>query len=444
MNSTQPPLQSPLIRAPEDIRLLIYSRLPNHDIKNLRLVSSFFGHTACPRLARVFISANPRNIEVFEAISQHDRYRAQVKEIVWDEASFVSGPESEECPRWYGQACKNSRYSEPDILYTLEAPQQIASQLSNEESWAYYRSLLRQQQEVLDSRAHIRALESAIGRFPALRKITITDAAHGRYETPMVRAFPYGFKRVLSYCREYFAYQPLTSNETGKGWNGFRAIMHLLAQNLGSGKVTELDIRASEGLNIDLFEKPCQTLTDFQTVLWRANFESLHLDLTSRGRYPFGRVLDGAADGQDLKRLTLHADAPKFSLRTIFNPNSLLRLEHFNLTHFGVEEQDLLAVLAMLPRIRTIELNWLHIDNGSHDSLLRQIKDTLGWQDRILKPRLSFVLNAPGFAGILDRAIWVEEEVHEFLYESGVNPFDDDYLGGVGIMINAETVRFGS
>ncbi|KAI0184852.1 hypothetical protein EV127DRAFT_443142 [Xylaria flabelliformis] len=407
MNSTQPPPQLPLIRVPGEISLLIYSHLSNRDIKNLRLVSSFFERTACLRLARVFISANPLNIEVFEAISQHDRYRAQVTEIIWDEALLDPGPESgQQCPRWYRLAyedCCWRSHAEEGIDYRPDAPQ-----LSLEESWAYYQSLLRQQQEVLDSRAHVLALESAIGRFPALRKITITGIGYGliqRYETPMDRAFPYGAKDM--------------------GQGGFRVVMHLLAQNLDAGKVTELDIRAFcyPKLSIDFFEKPCQALTDFQTVLWRGNFESLHLDLTlnagdNRSRYPFERVLAGAADGQGLKKLTLHSNDIKFPLRTIFNPSSLLRLEHFNLTHFWVDEQDLLAVLAMLPRIRTIELNWLFVGNASHYSLLHQIKDTLGWQDRIIKPRLSFVLDYN-----MGRSIWVEKEVHEFLYEGGVNPF---------------------
>ncbi|TRX92349.1 hypothetical protein FHL15_006735 [Xylaria flabelliformis] len=91
----------------------------------------------------------------------------------------------------------------------------------------------------------------------------------------------------------------------------------------------------------------------------------------------------------------------------------------------------------MLPRIRTIELNWLNTNKICHHSLLRQIKDTLGWQDRILRPRLSFVLDPPGYD--LYHAIWVEKEVHEFLYEGGVNPFRNrrgPVPGGVGIVID--------
>ncbi|KAI1737391.1 hypothetical protein F4680DRAFT_468176 [Xylaria scruposa] len=447
MNSTQPPPQSPLIRAPEDIRLLIYPYLSNGDIKNLRLVSSFFGYTVCPRLARVFISANPTNVEVFEAISQHDGYRAQVKEIIWDEALLVSGPENEECPQWYRTACReNSRqwdedslewrsWLEPGTHYTQDDPLQIGCQLPLEESWAYYRSLLRQQQEVLDSRAHIRAFESAIGRFPALRKITITDAAHGQpptplYETPMIRAFPDGFNYALPSCRQSLVGQSLTCNwdETGKGWDGFRAVIHLLAQNLDSGKVTELDIRSSSRY-VDLSKKPCQTLADFQTVLWRANFESLHLDLginqdDGRGRSPFERVSAGAEDEQGLRKLTLRANIFNFPLRSMFNPNSLQRVRHINLAHFVVDEYNLLAVLRMLPRIRSININRLRIYNGNYGTLLCQIRDTLGWQDRIPRPHISFVLDQPGFGGIMPRSkLRKQKGVHEFLYEGGLNPF---------------------
>jgi hypothetical protein len=55
-----------------------------------------------------------------------------------------------------------------------------------------------QQESVLLTHADIDALKYGITRFPALKRITITPATHGflytpLYETPMIRAFPYGF-----------------------------------------------------------------------------------------------------------------------------------------------------------------------------------------------------------------------------------------------------------
>ncbi len=51
------------------------SLLPNRDIKSLRLVYRGL-HSAIPlRLTRVFLSANPLNIEVFRAVADHDVFR---------------------------------------------------------------------------------------------------------------------------------------------------------------------------------------------------------------------------------------------------------------------------------------------------------------------------------------------------------------------------------
>lgn len=78
----------------------------------------------------------------------------------------------------------------------------MSEQMPMEEAWEYYQGLLQQQRDVLDSKAHIDALEKHIGSFPALERITITAATHGRlynplYETPMIRAFPRGFNHYI-------------------------------------------------------------------------------------------------------------------------------------------------------------------------------------------------------------------------------------------------------
>ncbi|TGJ78375.1 hypothetical protein E0Z10_g10389 [Xylaria hypoxylon] len=439
-----------------------------------------------PVLDRVFISANPRNIEVFKAISNHDVYRAQITEIVWDDALLAStGPEHDPsaavigafndcdderkpCPEWYDDACEGNNIDLGYFLVYLyhksgdPVEQQIAAQISLEESWTYYQGLLRQQQEVLDSRAHVRALESGIGRFPTLRKITVAATIHGRifvpiYETPMIRAFPRGFNYPIpNWPRTTFGQVECPDwDENDKRWEGLRVVVHLLAQNFDSGKVTELHVDSFQlrtGLNSRLFEKPCPTLANLEVVLGRANFESLHLDLMVNGddsqadvfgRGLLKRAIDGAAGGQGLKRLALgtnnenteaYFDTWCVPFKIIYEPSSLQHLEHFSLSRFPVIESDLLALLATLPySIRTIELRFLDILEGNHRSLLYQIRDTLGWQSRNPKPRLSLCfepsLDCP------ELALWLENEVYTFLYEGGAHPFSDnpDVIEALGL-----------
>jgi hypothetical protein len=40
----------------------------------------------------VFLSAKPLDIEVFHAIADHPQFWHQIKEIIWDDARFVSTP----------------------------------------------------------------------------------------------------------------------------------------------------------------------------------------------------------------------------------------------------------------------------------------------------------------------------------------------------------------
>jgi hypothetical protein len=70
----------------------IESHLSNADIKSLRLACKQFNNTVFLRLNRVFLSANPVNIEVFRNIASHDKFRHQVNEIIWDEARLYRGP----------------------------------------------------------------------------------------------------------------------------------------------------------------------------------------------------------------------------------------------------------------------------------------------------------------------------------------------------------------
>ncbi|KAI0190611.1 hypothetical protein F4808DRAFT_444478 [Astrocystis sublimbata] len=483
------PTQAHLTRLPGEIHGLIRRYLSNRDVKNLRLTAKFFHRIAHLRIDRVFISANPLNIAVFEAIAQHDVYRAQVTEIVWDDALLPanrreyhnldedeeetvywhepidrelgtneSDEEDDTWPRWFRKACEESlmvryhwesvNHKRPDIP---ERERQFAALLPLGESWEYYQDLLRQQQGVLESGGHIRALEAAIDRFPSLRKIIITDATHGRlftplYDTPMIRSFPRGFNYPLPGRASSEVTQPacVPWDETGRAWQGFRVMMDLLAQNRDAGRVTELQVNAFPlrgGLNYRLFEEPCETLTNFQTVLRQDDFESLHLDLQVDADDDQIEVFNGgllrqtlacAAGGKGLKRLALatNNDGPPWSmlpypsLQTLLDPSNLQRLEHLSLSRIPFRDQDLVALLAALPHsIRTIHLADLTFIEGTYSSLLLLVRDTLDWQSRNPRPHLTIInenhLYVPG------PMIWIEKEIDRFIYESGINPFGE-------------------
>jgi hypothetical protein len=488
------------LRLPTEIVKAICDDLPNSTIKNLRLTCRFFSNAALLRFTRVFISANPRNINVFTRVANHQVYQHEVIEIIWDDATLFEGSqayrnemEDEDAdedddsdgvqedginspgsvPKWFRQACKDNisdleslKDRDADRLGHIERAKQVAAQMPVADAWACYKELLSQQRQVLQSQSHIRALEDGIGLFPKLRRVTITPAAHGRlfnplYKTPMIRAFPLGFNYHIP--RGW----PITAdgsepecpkwNGCGSDWQGFRVVTRVLAENRGGAgeRVTQLrvDSHALEtGLNARVFEKENSHLANFEAVVGRPGFGHLHLDLMvdphNRQAAVFRRgllrrALAGAALGQGLEHLSLrtnvelHRGVRRYEwyvpLKTIFAPSTLSRLQHFSLSRFYVKEDDLIALLGSMPRsLRTLELSFLEFmdDEGSHRNLLEKIRDSLGWREWAPRPQLTMAVSVVDHQP--QRGIWITEEVDDFLYRDGTNPFGDDSRWGIG------------
>lgn len=85
--------QSPLLifeKLPNELVNKVFRLLSNRDIKNLRQTCRRLSEQLSLRFDRIFISANPLDIKVFLAVANHHVFRHQVKEIIWDDATFVS------------------------------------------------------------------------------------------------------------------------------------------------------------------------------------------------------------------------------------------------------------------------------------------------------------------------------------------------------------------
>ncbi|KAL5347109.1 hypothetical protein ACLOAV_008252 [Pseudogymnoascus australis] len=487
---------SPMLRLPPEIVKTIVDQVPNSTIKNLRLTCRFYLETVALRLDRVFISANPRNVEVFTAIANHEVFRNKITEIIWDDALLYVRPvapdaaeayyygsdddyqdyaeeKDDACdkngidwrgdvPGWFRKACRSNVYflsgrcnDDLDRPSLVAREQEASEQMPMEASWAYYQQLVQQQRDVLDSKAHIIALEKHIGSFPALQRIVITPAAHGwiynpLYETPMIRAFPRGFNHYIP--RTW----PLPDNtvpecnewdEDGSDWQGFRTVTRVLAEGRDFGRVVDLRIDVHEletGLNSRVFEKENRTLNNFEAVLARPDFTHLQLDLMVDTFYRQADVyrsgllkhaLARASCGQGLKYLHLRTNVDTYEadidwyvpLTTIFTPTSFSRVEHFGLARFYVEQDDLLELLASLPKtLRSVELSEIQFmdSKDSYRTLLWAIRDTLDWKERNPRPTLVVSTDLPNPNP--GRAIWLEHELYSFLYEDGSNPFGND------------------
>lgn len=101
------------LRLPPEIVKIIVDH--NSTIKNLRLRCRFFLQRVALRLDRVLISANPRNVEIFTAIANHEVFRAKITEIIWDDALLSVRPvPRNEVEAYYGSDDEYQDYVDED------------------------------------------------------------------------------------------------------------------------------------------------------------------------------------------------------------------------------------------------------------------------------------------------------------------------------------------
>ncbi|KAF4825651.1 hypothetical protein CGCSCA5_v000103 [Colletotrichum siamense] len=515
-----PSVVESIAQLPTELADEIFSHLSTRHLKSLRLACVKFSEIVRPyfRLERVFISANPRNIEVFRAVAEHETFRHAVREIVWDDARLLEaedyedrfedirldGEESyeeesdnpvESVPWFYVRACEKNIEDLQTLGHAdfetlpqhIETAKQVHAQLPVELAYVYYQGLLQQQRDVLASGADIAALRWVLDGniFPSLQKITLSPLAHGvlftpLYPTPMIREFPYGFNYPIP--RGWPASpDPWTmgaenwdGEDVKNRWRGFRLVTALLAQQTRA-KAPELVIEGNQigsGLTADILsrDETCKEYDDLLALVHKPGFSALTLHLMTGGQewqsyraFRNGRLRKLLS--ANLQRVTLELDQDRnydlqgnwgnagrpdlfVPLRSVFPVESWTQLTHFGLSAFLVKQQDLLDFLSALPKtLQSVELSslWFMKNPGSFRGLLEGIRDELGWRGRSVRPRVSVRVKSD--AHVAARKVWLDNEVEQFIYCNGENPFPKDFTGyglqrGVGIEKDAFEPRF--
>ncbi|CAJ2502930.1 Uu.00g103240.m01.CDS01 [Anthostomella pinea] len=437
---------SDLVRIPLELFTAVASYLPNCAIKNLRLTCRLIHDRAPLRLNRVFLSPNPRNVEVFRAIADHDGYRTDIVEIIWDDTQLMLNVMDLQC----GHPCVTES-NHPDLTATK---QRLNAQLPLATSWNYYQGLLKQQEE----------------RFPALKRITITPAAHGMlylptYETPMIRAFQAGFNYPIprgwpiSERQESFPFMSEWAIKPEKDiWRGFNIITSELATTNRDHGITELILDVNHlftSLNFHIFEEPNTEYNNLVTILRRLGFSRFDLALLSEGQqdegwssFRSGYLKRALSEASDIQHFSLQSHVDHFSfhqpcsldnfvpLRTILPVERWHKLRHFGLVHYLVKQDDLLSLLAALPRsVRSVELGFLTFlgggnrnyrvhGDGSWRDLCDDMHNNLDWRDRAVGERPTVTVLCEHNALVIPwRYIWIRTAISEFLYGDAKNPF---------------------
>jgi len=496
---------------PNEIVGAICSHLSNGDIKSLRLTCRFLRDITHLSFDRVFISANPRNIEVLLAITNHDVFRHGVREIVWDDAvlkdfprfrEFIwvgvvyknpiqnyDGPcgysadehnpddiaaneDQEWIPRGFTKQCKESLFEIKSRLVGKnkyqgdnEQQRQIDNLMRSRDSLAYWKILLKQQKEVLESEADEAAFRYAVQRFPRLTKVTVTPLAHGflfmpLYQTPMIRAFPPGFVYPIPHG--------WWSNETHDGrdgypkgwenekerkqWRGFCIVLKVLADYAETLQVSELALdnhKLPTGIDYTFFKTPNADYDNLCKIVEQPGFKSIALpvitgyvsdcDPDDFEFYRHGRISGLLASAPDLERFDYQTDYSHspgaaedeeifVSLFDIFPIDmwSTGKLKHFGLHGILVTQDDLISFLAKLPpTLESVDLGFLAMaDDEDYAGLLTDMRDKLDWRHRPNGQRIQIRFSVASVNVPDDgRYICLDKEVQEYIYGDGPLPF---------------------
>lgn len=360
--------QPRLAALPAELREDILAKLCWADISNLRLTCSAFSKIFLPKGNRVFLSANPFDIQVLRAVADNEVLRHGIRELIWDDShfqqpdSYLGGqiPWTSEhtkrsyrgkVPVWYMQEWEKVwiEYVNREGAYHAEERQQkmmknFRDAMSMKESWNLFLEIWQAQEEVIAANQDVDAFRYALQRFSALEAVTITPAAHGvgfarLYKTPAMRNYPPGFiypepvswpacerdhdnthaPHALSWTQmekdhAWLIGWPGTTIETYRErWRGFRAAIRILAEV--KFRLRELNLFSHyriAGINCRIFRQDCPEYRHLCQIVSTPGFRKMHLSLAMEriNKHGFnslnkGLFRDMLARATDMEHFTL-------------------------------------------------------------------------------------------------------------------------------------------
>ncbi|KAK1731347.1 uncharacterized protein BDZ83DRAFT_787452 [Colletotrichum acutatum] len=353
---------------------------------------------------------------------------------------------------WYFRHCKDNieyleirqDYDAETLHQHLETAKQLEFQLPLDIAYTHYQGLLAEQNKVLSTSADIAAFEWALedDRFPSLRRITLTPAAHGilfhpLYPTPDIRALPYGFNYPLPRGwpvppkdGDKAMYGDWKSEDYKECWRGFRHVARILARQK-STKIEELMIDGNQlwsGFACSIFyaPEPCVEYDNLIAAIKKPGFTTLRLSLIRRTCDTFLSKLARTTISKTGTYPSHWVRDHFIPLRSVVPVETWKNLAHFGLTRWLVRQSDLLDFLAALSQtLRSVELSFFSFmkGHGNYRELLFAIRDTLGWQERTASTRPHLLIRDFPGVPLAGRAVWVEDAPQRFLYEDGENPY---------------------
>ncbi|KAI1047322.1 hypothetical protein LB505_012675 [Fusarium chuoi] len=471
-----------LNRLPLELLSQVVYTLPNADINNLRLTCSSLGNKSLPRFDRVFISANLRDIEVLTLIADHDRFRFQVTEIIyddsrfrgpWDRESRATDGDTEDLTRdryWFGRfhssivdAIDNNEKMYQSMPLVKEA---FKTRCTESESYLVYRKLKSQQDEVIASDRDADALSYGLLRFPNLKRVTVSPAAHGilgrpLYHTPTIRSLLRGLIYPLEHgwlgSTPFEEHHLKGWDETSKReWRGFCVTTKQIARHIRENPTFNLSEFVVEsrhlwtGISCRIFDNPnSDEYHDLVTIIRHPLLRRLELSVAcganSRRNWPSFRsgllssALVEAKNLHDLRfdtRISIVSrKLHEFSgyvqngmpLQSMFPVKDWSNLRRFALSRSFIKQRDLMAFVSTLPSsLESLELSFLSFlpQEGTYRDLLQDMRCTLGWRERLVRDQPKLIIfvaeNELKMNGVV---VDLSLAAMDYVYRHGENPF---------------------
>ncbi|RBR02643.1 hypothetical protein FVER53263_06002 [Fusarium verticillioides] len=357
-------------RLPAEVLNQVFHQLPNIDLKTLRQTCTYIKDSTHLRLSRLFLSPNLRDTEVFKAVANHEAFRLQVTEIIYDDARFDAAHEME-WTSWYNE--------EKDIGEVTEVPE-------------WYRHIYRGNRE--DIR---RSLPRGL-LYPIERGWPLTED-HSNF--PEARDWD-GLEKDK--------------------WRGYCLVSRIVAQHLRENpesKLAELAVDTNQlrtGISCRIFDDAENSeIKDLKAILSYPGFASLDLSLHCGNQceknwcsFRSNHLRETLAMARDIQHFSLltnviyvddfdESDSDDYHdpdaeevdhfipLQTILPVNDWHQLRHFGLCRFIVKKDDVINVLEILsPTLESVELSYLIFmpDSGDYHSLVQDMRQKLGWRER--------------------------------------------------------------
>ncbi|EWG45062.1 hypothetical protein FVEG_15787 [Fusarium verticillioides 7600] len=403
-------------RLPAEVLNQVFHQLPNIDLKILRQTCTYIKDSTHLRLSRLFLSPNLRDIEVFKAVANHEAFRLQVTEIIYDDTRFDAAHEMEwtswyneekdigevtEVPEWYRHIYRGNR---EDIRryspHHSQAKEALEHLLSPAEAFKHFKRLWQEQQETIATNRDADALKSL------LRGLLY----------PIERGWP--LTEDHSNFPEARDWDGLEKDK----WRGYCLVSRIVAQHLRENpesKLAELAVDTNQlrtGISCRIFDDAENSeIKDLKAILSHPGFASLDLSLHCGNQceknwcsFRSNHLRETLAMARDIQHFSLltnviyvddfdESDSDDYHdpdaeevdhfipLQTILPVNDWHQLRHFGLCRFIVKKDDVINVLEILsPTLESVELSYLIFmpDSGDYHSLVQDMRQKLGWRER--------------------------------------------------------------